>query len=831
MRHIVPTLSVWVALTGCALDTLAVSTSPEDFAVRDSWMERTFRTSSTAPPQPSLKLLYEDVPDGVTRGRSWHGTPFALGDKTYSHGLAFNATKYILVQLGKPGRRFTAEVGLENNDDTRRGEALGQGSVRFQVLIGTNEVFTTPVLRRKDGPRRLEVALKGAQTLELRVTDGGDGRGWDQALWAEAVVELEDGTRLRLQDLPWEQGGEANPYGFSFAYHGTNSGSLVNSWERHDEAVSAKRQRAQTFFDAATGLEIRVASERFSDFPAVEWVVYFTNKGSTNTPLLENILALDGVLPLPLGGPTTLHWSKGAVASFDDFAPQSTVLKPGAKFRLSSGEGRSSSQVLPFFNLAGGDSGSIVAIGWSGEWGAEFDCNARGQVRVKAGMEGTHLVLHPGETIRTPRILLLFYHGDRWQGQNLLRKFILVHHRPQLAGQPLVAPITCGNWGGTSAEVHLDNIRQIIQHQLPIDYYWIDAEWFGKGGWPVNVGDWQVKRDLYPEGFKPLSEALRASGRALMLWFEPERVYRGTPWQRQHPEWLLDIGRDSSLFNLGEPAAGKFLAAFITEKVHEFGLGCYRQDFNMDPLPYWRAADRPDRQGISEIKHIEGLYAFWDELRRRNPGLLIDNCASGGRRIDLETIGRATPFWRTDGPRDPIAHQCHTYGLMAWVPLSATSEDRVGDAYEFRSSMSSALCLNWWVSGDAPAERIPADFPFGWAKATLAQYLEVRDDFYGDYYPLSSYSQSRDVWMAYQLDRPERRRGLVVALRRPESPYETARLPLRGLEKRAYYRVVNLDTHEQQVLAGSVLGEAGLEVRIGQRPGSALVVYERVDEK
>jgi alpha-galactosidase len=48
------------------------------------------------------------------------------------------------------------------------------------------------------------------------------------------------------------------------------------------------------------------------------------------------------------------------------------------------------------------------------------------------------------------------------------------------------------------------------------------------------------------------------------------------------------------------------------------------------------------------MKHIEGLYNFWDNLLARNPGPLIDNCASGGRRIDLETIGRSVPLWRTD---------------------------------------------------------------------------------------------------------------------------------------------------------------------------------------
>ena len=50
----------------------------------------------------------------------------------------------------------------------------------------------------------------------------------------------------------------------------------------------------------------------------------------------------------------------------------------------------------------------------------------------------------------------------------------------------------------------------------------------------------------------------------------------------------------------------------------------------MDPRAWWKAADTPDRQGMAEIRHIEGLYAFWDGLLQRHPGLMIDNCASGG---------------------------------------------------------------------------------------------------------------------------------------------------------------------------------------------------------
>ena len=248
----------------------------------------------------------------------------------------------------------------------------------------------------------------------------------------------------------------------------------------------------------------------------------------------------------------------------------------------------------------------------------------------------------------------------------------------------------------------------------------------------------------------------------------------------------------------------------------------------MDPLPYWQAADAPDRQGMAEIRHIEGLYAFWDDLLKRHPDLLIDNCASGGRRIDLETVGRSTPFWRTDGPRDPIAHQCHTYGLMPWVPLSATSQDREGDGYEFRSSMCSALCINWAHSGDGPCERLPENFPFAWAKAALTQYLELRQYYYGDYYPLTGYSQSAGVWMAYQLDGLAPGKGLVVALRRPDSPYTSARFVLRGLDASASYRVTNLDTKQQAEFAGSALLREGLKVVLESKPGSALLTYEEV---
>ena len=814
----------------------AITPSQGEFRFSRQWADDSFGAGKPAQ-QSSIKIIKEDVSDSVSRGKSWRGTPFQIGSKTYSHGLGFNSIKQLRITLNRPAKRFFSDIGLENNDDTHRGAEMNQGSVTFQVLVGDKELISSPVMRLKDEPRSIDVPLNGAREFDIRVGDGGDGRGWDQALWGGAEMEIEGGEKIRLQDLAWADALDPYPMRVSFMIGGKSSRDLLPQWSRdfrQSQLPGSGEMNEVIYRDAATGLELRIEAKVFSDFPAVEWVARIKNSGQKDSPLLENIQALDTLFSMHSSGKPVLHWAKGGVASFDDFAPQTAELAPGKKFSLKPSDGRSSSEFLPFFNLDCGANGIVLALGWSGRWVAEFEAMKQGGVRVNAGMASTRFILHPGEEIRTPSMLALFYEGDRWRGQNLLRQFILAHHRPKKNGQPLIAPITCGNWGSTPGSVHMDNIRKFIQHRLPVDYYWIDAGWYGTpqhtdvGSWATTVGNWNYKTNIYPQGFKPLSDLLKTDKRELMLWFEPERVFKNTPWYSEHRQWLLEAGDSSLLMNLGNSNACQFVTEFISDRITEFGLGCYRQDFNMDPVPFWRKADAPDRQGMSEIRHIEGLYAFWDGLLARHPQLIIDNCASGGRRIDLETIGRATPFWRTDGPRDPIAHQCHTYGLLAWVPFSATSQDREGDDYEFRSSMCSSLCINWNHSGDGPCGPLPDNFPFNWARRTLEQYLKIRDFYYGDYYPLTSYSQSADQWMAYQLNRAEAGQGLIVSLRRPESPYESCRFPLRDLEVSANYSVANLDTGEEEQKSGRELMEKGLRISIGKKPGSALFIYKKL---
>lgn len=100
---------------------------------------------------------------------------------------------------------------------------------------------------------------------------------------------------------------------------------------------------------------------------------------------------------------------------------------------------------------------------------------------------------------------------------------------------------------------------------------------------------------------------------------------------------------------------------------------------------------------MTEIKYITNLYRFLNTLRERNPGLMIDNCASGGRRIDIEMMKISAPLWRTDYPvngqeSNTEAIRSQNAYLNYWVPISATGSSTEGmdDSYEFRSVMPTA---------------------------------------------------------------------------------------------------------------------------------------------
>ena len=113
----------------------------------------------------------------------------------------------------------------------------------------------------------------------------------------------------------------------------------------------------------------------------------------------------------------------------------------------------------------------------------------------------------------------------------------------------------------------------------------------------------------------------------------------------------------------------------------------------------------------------------------------------------------------------------------------------------------------------------------------MAEFHEVQKYLLGDFYPLTSHSLTLDVWVGWQFDRPEMGEGMVQAFRRDESPYETARFRLRGLEPEATYRLNDFNQDQPVEARGKDLMDSGLLVTLPQRRSSCIIRYQRVKQE
>lgn len=650
----------------------------------------------------------------------------------------------------------------------------------------------------------------------------------------------------------------------SFVYNGKHSNELLPGWKLEESTKTLPYGKVihREVSDPATGLKVSTDIKTFHNFPAIDLVVELRNCGSVKTPLIQDILPLDLSLSVPPDKRLRLHHANGSLCRMDDFLPLATEIPPYGGHTLTPFSGQSSNGVLPFVNLQYGDSGLVVGIGWSGKWILKFD---RGEtsLRITAGMEQTRLTLHPGESIRTPRILLLPWEGGNDEtGTNTLRQLLIAHYCPRINGE-LVLPPTAQC---LQAYYYLTGkaCEQFEMTALPkaaaagVELYWIDACWFGdKGEWWQEVGSWVVNRDKFPSGLKPISDAAHKAGMKFILWFEPERVRPGSKLHREHPEWLLSIqGNDNLLFNLGIPEARQYITDLISRLITENGVDIYRQDFNFDPLPYWRAADSQDRAGMTEIRHVEGLYCFWDELRRRHPKLWIDNCSSGGRRIDLETLSRSLPLWPSDfldvcglpfGQGLHVGDQCINAGLARWIPLFA------GGVWNFTPYGTRGEIIGGFIFGfhidhkDFPPDNVSTivnhkdilakgktmldhDFPLGAVRDAITEWRSVQPFFLGDFHLLLPLTVSYHDWCAWQFHREDLHAGIAVFLRRHRSPFPSMEVELKRIEPDAKYEVsLSPEYHEapRKLMKGKKL--LRLLAEIPQAPGSLLLRYTQLE--
>ncbi len=635
---------------------------------------------------------------------------------------------------------------------------------------------------------------------------------------------------------------------FSFLFGSESSASFIRNWQYHSEKVKSGEPGTEmvvySWTDKQSGLEVKCPVTIFTDFPAVEWVLKFTNTSRKNSPLIEKATVIDQTFVAEGEGSFILHHSKGSNGYRDDFKPMDDYLQAGKNIYFSPIGGRSSgTSALPFFNIEmPGKQGIVVGVGWTGKWYADVLQKDEKSVTLKSGMEKLKMQLYPNEDIRTPRICLLFWKGDdRMVGHNQFRRFITAHHSRKIDGRVAEYPLSAGfDWGDPkpceeytclTEEYAVGLVKRFEQFKILPEVFWLDCGWFTGCGWDKqkggcwhNVGNWTADAKRFPNGLRPVADAIHKTGAKFMVWFEPERVHEFSMIYNEHPEWLLRRqGDDNSLFDLGNKEACVWMTNYISDFIRKEGIDYYRQDDNVDPMNYWECNDRPGRIGIHEIKHVEGLYAFWDSLLVRFPKLLIDNCAGGGQRLDLETTSRSAPLWRSDyNYGEPNGEQSHTFGLNFYLPVHGTGMWKT-DSYTFRSGLGAATIMSWEITGK-DSESIPD------IQKRIADFKNLRSYFMGDYYPMTNswnYDNSDNSWLSYQMNRPEQQDGIILAFRRSGCENESIRIKPRGLAEKETYELFYEDYGFRVNKSGQEIMD-GIDLTIPQRQASLLVRYHLV---
>jgi len=619
-----------------------------------------------------------------------------------------------------------------------------------------------------------------------------------------------------------------------------------------------------TWKDGQTSLVCQMTLKEFRDFPAFQWIVSVRNDGENDSAKVHDFWGIDtnwnavgNVMPI-------LHRSIGSPGHEDDFQFRGEVMHNSmwdkrrriamdsptnatwaqAQSYLLPSDKRSSAIWLPFFNYQTGGDGLITGLGWSGAWRAYFDHNGEGKSTIRAGVENFDSILHPGETVRSTLNLVLYWKGELLHGQNMYRNLILEYFSPRVGGKLVEPPVSGVVWGGIPTKKHLEIIETIKKYKIPLDVYWFDAGWYGTGTVPSNTvfegdwgpmaGDWRPNPNWHNGTLKPVSDAAHAAGMKFLVWVEPCRAIHGRPITLEHPEFFLSGNADGKhhdgqalLLDLERPASLRWALDVVGGLVRDYHVDWYEEDFNVEPGMYLELADKPDRRGMKEMRFVEGHFAFWDTLRKEFPHLAILNCASGGRRIDLESISRGQPLWRTDYNCFPEATaestQDQSYGILHWLPIQGAMIRgwSIYDTFEARCALSPGMECGLVANTEQEWLQI---------KANVVQALRCKKYFRGDYYPLTQQQRNPAAWMAYHLYLPAEEQGMLLALRRSESNIRAMTFDLLTIDPAKRWTFEDYDTGESWSASGLEIREKGMEIMIPNRRDSRLLFYS-VDHK
>ena len=512
---------------------------------------------------------------------------------------------------------------------------------------------------------------------------------------------------------------------------------------------------------------------------------------------------------------------------------------------VRSTRGISSHQENPFIALAQHtatqDQGQVYAMNfvYSGNFLAQVESSHEGQLRAVMGIapEEFRWYLSPGGAFQTPEAVLVYSH----EGLGAMTRTFHDLYRKHLVRGPWrdrPRPSLVNNWEATYFDFDTEKLLDIARTAAKsgVEMLVLDDGWFGgRKDDHSSLGDWVVNEEKLPGSLKRLADEVNALGMKLGLWMEPEMVSPDSDLYRAHPDYALQIpSRDPILsrWQLVLDFSRKEVRDCVYDQLHKVlssaNIEYVKWDMNRELSDVWSSALPAGRQGELRHRYVLGVYELQERLLRDFPGLLLENCASGGSRFDPGMLYYSPQIWTSDNMdvverlriQEGTAMVYPLSTISAHVPACPSHTNGRTTPFETRGQVALPGCFGYELDLTKLTEEELSMIP-----GQLEDYKKYGPVFHdGDYYRLASYRENGeyDAFLSVTKDKGLAVVNYVQVLSRV--PRKPPVLHLRGLDEGRRYRFT--ETGEERSGAAWMYGGLLLPRMMGDFHGKLFVLEE-----
>jgi alpha-galactosidase len=470
----------------------------------------------------------------------------------------------------------------------------------------------------------------GAGLPLVDVIVAGAGRGWSSRRYCESAIA----SRLRYEGHEFEGGARAE----------------------------AGRQLRVDLADAVTGLRAQVFYRLVAETGVLRSWVGLANRGPAAITVESVTSFLCGGLP----GPADLEllwaenewlaegrWQQRPLRELlPDVNRRAHGSDPRGTFGRTSVGTWSSASYLPMGALVGGDRCWLWQIEHNGAWHWQVGEQQEATYVALLGPADTEhqwrISLAPGETFTSVPVAVAVS-DDGFDGAVAeLTAYRRASRRPHEDHRRL--PVIFNDYMNTlMGEPTTARLLPLIDAAAAAgaEYFCIDAGWYAELGepWWDTVGAWEPAATRFPGGIAEVLGRIRDRGMVPGLWLEPEVIGVASPVAERLPDEaffrrdgrrVVEQGRHQ--LDLRHPAAVSHLNAVIDRLVGDFGVGYFKLDYNINAGPGTDTGGLSPGAGL--LGHNRAHLDWLDAVLDRHPGLVIENCASGGARMDYALLAR-----------------------------------------------------------------------------------------------------------------------------------------------------------------------------------------------